>query len=233
MATTSVRDFDAVIFDLFGTLIPTGSRASREKHLAEMAPALGVDPSGFSDRFFRTFPERMLGATGSLEDTVTRFATEMGHPPDAGSLRRAADIRMAYHAGLLEAGQLSLPALEVLKRRGLRLAVLTNCSDEVTRLWSSCALAPLFDVVVFSCREGVGKPDPRAYRTVLDRLNLPADRCVFVGDRDGRELPGASAVGLRVFRYFFPEGERYHVQSAAEWNGPTLGSLDELCRVGP
>ncbi|WP_394426376.1 HAD family hydrolase [Streptomyces sp. SGAir0957] len=53
----------------------------------------------------------------------------------------------------------------------------------------------LFDVTVISEHEGIAKPDPAIYRTVLDRLGLPGSACVFVDDRLDNLVP-AAALGI-------------------------------------
>ncbi|MFB7224507.1 HAD-IA family hydrolase [Streptomyces sp. NPDC056227] len=42
---------------------------------------------------------------------------------------------------------------------------------------------------------GGPKPDPAIYRLVLERIGLPAERCVFVDDH-AVNLPPAAALGL-------------------------------------
>ncbi|MFC5720627.1 HAD-IA family hydrolase [Streptomyces gamaensis] len=53
----------------------------------------------------------------------------------------------------------------------------------------------LFDVTVVSERERVAKPDPAIYRTVLHRMGLPGEQCVFADDQE-RNLPPAREVGM-------------------------------------
>ncbi|GAA0379923.1 HAD family phosphatase [Streptomyces blastmyceticus] len=53
----------------------------------------------------------------------------------------------------------------------------------------------LFDVTVVSERERVAKPDPAIYRTVLERMALPGEQCVFVDDHE-RNLPPAREAGM-------------------------------------
>jgi epoxide hydrolase-like predicted phosphatase len=57
-----------------------------------------------------------------------------------------------------------------------------------------------FDVVVLSQELGIRKPDPRIYETALERLDLPAGRCVFVDDLGGNLKP-ARALGMATIRH--------------------------------
>ncbi|MFD7069761.1 HAD-IA family hydrolase [Streptomyces sp. NPDC059913] len=53
----------------------------------------------------------------------------------------------------------------------------------------------LFDVHVVSELEGLAKPDPAIYQLVLERIGLPAERCIFVDDH-AVNLPPAVALGI-------------------------------------
>jgi putative hydrolase of the HAD superfamily len=70
-----------------------------------------------------------------------------------------------------------------LHARGLRLAMLTNNVREWEPLWrAKLPIDEIFEVVVDSAFVGLRKPDPAIYATVLERLALPAEACVFVDD---------------------------------------------------
>jgi putative hydrolase of the HAD superfamily len=49
--------------------------------------------------------------------------------------------------------------------------------------------------VVDASRQGTRKPDPAAYRLVLDRLGVAPDRAVFVDDQPANTA-GAAAAGM-------------------------------------
>ena len=59
---------------------------------------------------------------------------------------------------------------------------------------------PYMDGGVFSCDEGVVKPDPRIYMTIIGRFNLnPAD-CVFLDDSKANVLT-AKAYGMKAIHF--------------------------------
>jgi putative hydrolase of the HAD superfamily len=43
---------------------------------------------------------------------------------------------------------------------------------------------------------GVEKPDSRIFELALQKLGLPAERCVYVGDNYDRDVVGARRAGL-------------------------------------
>ena len=88
-------------------------------------------------------------------------------------------------------------AIRAAKDAGRRVAVLSNELDLMygAELRRNLDLFALFDTVVDATHTRILKPDPRAYRAVLDELGLAAADCVFVDDQE-RNVVGARAVGM-------------------------------------
>lgn len=88
------------------------------------------------------------------------------------------------------------------KAAGLRTAVLTNDlalfhDDE----WiSRVGFLDEVDTVIDGSRIGVLKPDPAAYRVVLDSLQVDAEEAIFVDDHPSN-VAGARAVGMPALRF--------------------------------
>jgi putative hydrolase of the HAD superfamily len=234
MTTKRYPAFEGVLIDLFGTLVPASPRLSRTPHLQQMARALHADPDIFERDWSESFGDRVSGRLGTLEETIRRLAGRQGIEPAPLEVQRALEARLAFTRSSLESCGPVLPGLDALRAAGVRLAVVSDASEEPARLWPSTPLGSRIDITVFSCFEGCCKPDPRMYRTALERLDLPAGRCAFVGDGGSRELTGAGAVGLAAFLYRFPEDppnldSRYDPD--IEWKGTVLKDLRELLSV--
>jgi putative hydrolase of the HAD superfamily len=226
--------FEGVLLDLFGTLIPAGPRGRRAPHLYAMARVLEADPDLFEEQWVKSFGDRVTGRLGDLGETIRHIARLQGVAPSSERVHQAAEIRLDFTRSLLESCAPVLPALDALRSAGFRLAVVSDTSEEPPRLWPSTALGRRIETTVFSCQEGFCKPDPRIYRLALERLGLPAARCVFVGDGGSRELSGAESVGIPAFLYRFPEetagpDARYDPDRA--WRGTVLRDLRELISV--
>jgi len=58
----------------------------------------------------------------------------------------------------------------------------------------------IFDVLVFSCVEGVMKPERRIYEITLERLGSKAGQAVFIDDRQDY-IRGAQNVGLNAILF--------------------------------
>ena len=90
----------------------------------------------------------------------------------------------------------AVPALAALRADGIRLAVLSVCSEEVPAVWPETELAGLFDVETFSSDCGLMKPEPEIYLRTAEALGVEPADCLFVGDGANDELRGAERVGM-------------------------------------
>lgn len=80
---------------------------------------------------------------------------------------------------------------------GLKVGVVTNCSEELGRRAAARVGVP-FHAVVTAEEVGAYKPRPEPYRAALDALGATPERTLFVaGSRF--DLPGASGVGMPVW----------------------------------
>lgn len=88
------------------------------------------------------------------------------------------------------------PVLRELKRRGVRIVVLSNIGLDITGFLAE-TLPGLIDGVVLSYQVGVVKPDPKIFAHALDVLGVPAAEALMVGD-SWRADAGAAGVGIRT-----------------------------------
>ena len=101
-------------------------------------------------------------------------------------------------------------AQERIKAAGIRQALLTNnftSEDEGGSGFSRPELAhamDVYDCVIESSKAGVRKPDPAAYQLVLDALDLPAEKIVFLDDL-GINLKPAKALGMTTIKVVDPD----------------------------
>jgi HAD superfamily hydrolase (TIGR01509 family) len=88
------------------------------------------------------------------------------------------------------------PVLRELKRRGIRVVVLSNIGFDIADHLAE-VLPGLIDGVVLSYQVGVVKPDPKIFQYALDALGVPASEALMVGD-SWRADAGAAEVGIRT-----------------------------------
>ena len=87
--------------------------------------------------------------------------------------------------------------LEELKKRGLRLAVVSNWDVLLPRVLAAMGLLPYFDAVFASAALGVKKPDPAIYAHALKALDLRPEEVLFVGDRPDADVEMPRRLGMR------------------------------------
>mgnify|MGYP000847103410 CR=1 FL=1 len=202
---------DAVLFDLGGTL---AEYFTREQFPRVLAQALGEVSACLAERGLPLPTEADFRARVEAEDHT---ASDYRVRPLEGRLARIYGLTEASaDAALLDAicrrwlrpvfalGRVypdSIPLLQWLRRAGFRTAILSNSPwgspaapwrEEVARL----GLTPLVDEVLFCGDVGWRKPASPIFLEAMRRLDLPAERCVFVGDDPRWDLAGPQALGM-------------------------------------
>ncbi len=228
------RQPSAVVFDLNDTLVHGGDRALRDAVAHAMARDLEVDPEAFAAAVRDSFDARCRGVLGDLHQTITRLAAGLGASPDPAAVRAAAERRLHLERSLLIPAPRALEALDRLRRRGLRLGLVSDCSAETPQLWCATRLAHRFDVAVFSCELGARKPDPSLYLAATAGLGVLPEECLYVGDGASDELAGAERVGMTALRLRLEDADpaaladRREFYGLRSWDGPSIGHVAEL-----
>jgi FMN phosphatase YigB (HAD superfamily) len=83
------------------------------------------------------------------------------------------------------------PALEVLRSRGLALAVVGNWDLTMHRWLDELGVASYFSVILHASR----KPDPAGLQRALSELSVPPERALHIGDEPA-DAQAAAAAGM-------------------------------------
>ncbi len=89
-----------------------------------------------------------------------------------------------------------LPALIVLKERGLTLGLISNMNMSGADLLSDLELADHVDFAVTSEEIGFEKPHPVAFESALERAGVESGEAMMVGDQPSSDIVGAVNVGI-------------------------------------
>jgi putative hydrolase of the HAD superfamily len=121
-------------------------------------------------------------------------------------------------------------ALDALRARGLRLAIVSNWDISLHDVLERTGLAPLVHTVVTSAEAGVAKPDPEIFATALRRLGCAPVRAVHVGDSLADDVEGARAAGVAPVLLQRGAGEPSRARAGGTHHGgvPVIASLSEL-----
>lgn len=215
--------FEAILFDLDGTLLDTDDQAvaSLARYLAPLA------------RFFPFAPTRLARQLVMWAETpgntlMTLF--DMVGLDDnlfaiGDTLRRWRGLHPRQNLPLIPGADATL---DVLSRR-YRLAIVTvRGSRDTEAFLIQHDLAHLFDQVVTRESTRRLKPHPAPVRFAAERLGLPPQRCVMVGDTvtDVRSARAASAWAVAVLSGF---GERDELERAGAH--VVLGSVAQMGEI--
>ena len=188
--------FEAVIFDLFGTLVYESSRADWDAMHDASAAILDVDHQAFHDAWAATAIDRQTGRVGDIAEHIRTLAARAGGWPEESQVAEVLELRAEWYRRWFQPRPGALEIVRDMRERSMPTALISMCAPDTPSLWRSSPFAGLVDVEVFSCEVGMRKPDPEIYLEACSRLGVEASRCFYVGDGAYGELSGAAAVGM-------------------------------------
>lgn len=212
----------AVLFDSGGVLMqPIGGRWNPrpdfESTLTAAVPALRPDEIAAAIAVGDAF---LHGAeiTPPYQDYYRVILRELGVEPTAellADLTRPVDPR-----SILETFPEVLPTLRELRRRGVRMAVVSDAWPELPALHAALGIGEFFEAYAISAELGCHKPDPRMYRHASDALGLPPGECLFLDD-DPSHVAAAIALGYQGLAVLREPG-------LTAGGVPSIGAIDAL-----
>lgn len=162
-------------------------------------------------RFHEVEREARLRLSGNLSDQVTghedqvwrdyflHLFARLGLPQEAWNEAGARIQQEHARSHLWSYVDPATPgALERLWADGYRLAVISNADGRVPGLLQEVGLADHFEFIIDSEVVGVSKPDARIFEMALERLDLPPEQCLYVGDLYAVDVVGARGAGLQA-----------------------------------
>ena len=204
--------FRAVLFDAGDTLIRLSG--SPGVLLRAAAAALGADPD--PDELALVW-QRVLDRSGTAEELAKgRDLSTARHREvwtalytAAGCERIVPGLSAEVYARTVDAASWeafpdSVPVLRAVRERGLRVGVVSDTGFDLRPALDRLGLSAHLDAVVQSYELGVCKPAPKAFLTACDRLAVPPERTLMVGDNP---LTDGGAVGAGLTALLLPRPE--------------------------
>ena len=187
---------EAVLFDLDDTLFEQRHWLSGAwRAVAEAACHWGIDPHALRQAL------DAVAAEGSDRGRIIDRALESLGATDV-PVESLVDAFRRYRPATLPAVVGAVDALLSLRIR-VAIALVTDGDPMIQRgKLAALNLNDVFDVVVLSDELGRAhrKPDSLSFQVALDRLRIPPDRAVYIGDRPDKDIAGAAGAGLRAVR---------------------------------
>ncbi len=219
----------AVVFDLFNTLTAPVDDLEYRSSLKEMALAVGTDPKAFTQGWLDQWRELFDGTHPTVEACVRGVCEAIGVRANERAIDEASRIRIECTRSALRPRADAVATLTRLRALDLQTALVSNCIPDVPLIWSTTPYAEAIDEPLFSCEEGLAKPEPAIYLRACERLSVDPRDCLYVGDGAHGELTGAQGVGMRAVLIKTPrESAAAYDSERASWQGDAIEALCEL-----
>jgi putative hydrolase of the HAD superfamily len=189
-----------VLFDAGGVLLDLDY-----SYLARLLRRHGVDAA----------PRALSRAEAQARFEVERRVADGARPIDVwrdyfGSILGRVHVPLELHERIIDTlwdahrrvGLWTVPipgsreTVRELRRRGLRIGVVSNAEGRVEQDLYAAGFDGLLETVVDSHVVGVEKPHPEIFHIALQRMDADAAATVFIGDVPSVDVVGARAAGI-------------------------------------
>ncbi len=181
---------EACLVDAYDTIVTCDFSSLRRE-----VPALADIPAGIWDTEYSRLGAMLTDGRMSKTEAFGQILRASGQQPDPSlvleMVRRDAELLLA-NARLYDD---VVPALSRLRARGIKIAVVSNCTENTRPLLVSLGVDALADTLILSCEVGAAKPTAEIFRGALERLGVTAEAAVFVDDQPGY-CAGSVALGI-------------------------------------
>jgi putative hydrolase of the HAD superfamily len=219
-----VTDLRAVLFDVDFTLCRPGPELGPEGYAAlGREYGLALDPARYEDARLAAIEDlRQHPELDHDEEIWVRFTEDIVRGMGGGGSAAVGEIARTIVRRWEEVAQFELyddvvPVLGELRRRGLRLGLISNTSRDLGAFVRHFSLD--VDAWIASGSYGKVKPSPLIFGAALELVGCEPRAALMVGDSPRDDVAGARAVGMRALLLDragrFPE-EHDRIESLAE-----------------
>jgi HAD superfamily hydrolase (TIGR01509 family) len=207
----------AVLFDLWGTLITDPPERSRPRQLWRAKATRAALAANGCDLSLEDVDRSLIDAMASLGtlqdqglDLTSNGRADLfsdmierrtGHAVPREALMQIEAVitdMPVEHQPLLAPH--AVETLADIKALGLGTGLVSNAgfttAPQLRRILGDYGLLPHFDVLVFSDEAGAAKPAARLFQQAATALGLEPGACAFVGDSPHNDIGGAIAAGM-------------------------------------
>jgi phosphoglycolate phosphatase len=217
------QKFDLVLFDLEGTLVDFQWRL--DEAVKEILPVLAA--FGLDTRRYRPSPDY-----ADLFNTTRDLTQDWDPEKSARLFDRLGVIYDTYDGDALSRWSPypdTLSLLDTLAASGYRLGVVSNCgTSAVHGVLAKFRLADYFDIILSRNEVSRIKPSPEGLILALERLGVPPDRALFIGD-SVNDILAAQAVPMPSC--FLSGGESRVTGEDGSMAGFRISSLSGLAHI--
>ena len=228
--------YEAVIFDLNGTLIDIYRVSEYYANLKQITELLKVEHEKFKIAWKESWRKYPYGdypsVRGRFMDAFTFYFEEDDFTIPVG-LNDAIKVRLGYieqQQNRIRPGVID--ALEWVLGKGYKIGMISNCSTETSVLWPKNPLIKYFPDPTLSCVVKMKKPEPEIFLNETEKLRVDPTKCIYVADGDDGELTTAKALGMETIlvKYDLQDTYRHKEFPEAEYNMEDFNDLPEIIR---
>jgi putative hydrolase of the HAD superfamily len=185
-----VAEREACLVDVYDTLLSCDFVA----HRAELPTLSGIAPEVWQEGYSEVGRALGIGQLSKAEgfERILRAGGAEARPELVRALV-ALDRELLLRSARLYDD--ALPFLRDLRSRGIKIAIVSNCSEHTRDLLESNGVTELADTLALSCEVGAEKPAAEIFTHALDQLGVPTRRALFVDDQPSY-CAGATALGI-------------------------------------
>jgi putative hydrolase of the HAD superfamily len=187
-----VPRLEACLVDAYDTIVTCDFSILRN----ELSALAGISPGTWHVEYARIGPLVSDGRLSKAEAfaRLLRAAGREARPGLVAELVRQDQELLLAHARLYDD---AIPFLQRLRDRGIKVAIVSNCTENTRPLLVKHGVDALADTLVLSCEVRSAKPAAEIFRCALDRLGVAAEAALFVDDQAGY-CAGSVAAGIRA-----------------------------------
>jgi HAD superfamily hydrolase (TIGR01493 family) len=191
-----------IYFD--GAWLEIRPRAAEALYLSLQDSGLDLNKEEFIENFLASLDKYHQEREIQLVELTTykllrQVLRDWGYPgaPDE-VVRSALEAMYAVTQALWIPEEDALPTVRDLNAAGYRLAMISNAGDDadVQFLIDKAGLRAYFEIILTSAEQGIRKPDPRLFHTVLDFWGYTPAQVAMVGDTLNADILGARDAGI-------------------------------------
>ena len=88
--------------------------------------------------------------------------------------------------------------LDELQRRSIGMGIISNWDWTAREVLTAAGLIDYFDPIVISCEVDCMKPESRIFELALEKVDISARQCLYIGDNYYDDALGSRKVGMQV-----------------------------------
>ena len=180
------------MFDFWGTLVENGIFPSPVKQ-ARYILRLRMTFKDFIIRFEKAV---MTKPYNDLNEAFTAVCNEFQLDPQPFILEKL--VGMWNKNELLGKPFLeTIEVLEYLKKKKIKIGLISNTTPSITRVLEKFDLNKYFDATMFSYDEGLLKTDPDMFKKLIKKLKVKPDDVIMIGDSLPTDIIGSRNAGVK------------------------------------